>query len=96
MAGRPLPRRRGFRTGSHPLPPEIRAMNEERSLMMTLLYLLLFGVAALVALKIFGALLGMLLPVILIVGLLAVPLGMVVLVGWGVVALLGRNERDPG
>jgi hypothetical protein len=55
--------------------------------MKTLITWFLVGLLALMALKILGSMLAILLPFALFSLLLAIPVGFIVLVGWGTTAL---------
>ncbi len=62
--------------------------------MKTVITWLLVGLLALMALKILGSMLAILLPFALFSLLLAIPVGFIVLVGWGTTALWRGLSRS--
>jgi hypothetical protein len=62
--------------------------------MKTLLIMFLMGLMALFILKVVGGVLLALLPIVVLLGLLAIPLGFIILVGWGVMALLRPARQE--
>lgn len=62
--------------------------------MKTLLIMFMVGLLALFALKVVSGVLLTLLPIVVILGLLAIPLGFILLVGWGVMALVRPARHE--